>query len=137
MRSEFKVPKRGTAVHKVIELLRKVDSLTRKQAVEAMEAQGMRKEATIHALEHMRDMGWANLEDCKYSISSALRRYYDMREKANKYCGEIAPPRTASEFCEIQPKNQFWNAYRREPIRTDVSFKNGSTGFNNIVGYRA
>lgn len=51
---------------------------------------------------------------------------------------DLVPPRQPPEMTsEISPKFRFWDVPRREPIRTDVSFKNGSTDFKNFIGYLA
>lgn len=50
--------------------------------------------------------------------------------------GAIVQPRDATEFKPLAAKNMFWLAPRREEIRTDASFKNGSSGYQ-VTGYRA
>lgn len=125
------LPKQTSIAYKIITLLHKNGPHECGDIVDAMIIFGHTKCAIKSAMRDLRANLHVTNDDGKYDLARPVRKHMDdisAGEPGSKYKGEIVPPRTAPEFRPIQPKNQFWNALRREPIRTDVGFKTGGTG---------
>lgn len=73
----------------------------------------------------------------EYSLSRIMQRHLDQCERTDKpkAKGQIVPARTAPDFKPLSAKNMPSLALLREPIRTGMSFINGSSGFQ-VLGYR-
>lgn len=72
-------------------------------------------------------------DDGVYQLSNKLKPHYGIYVAPVIAQEPEAPVRT---FKDWTGKYSFVNALRREPIREDVSFLNGSSGFQTL-GYRA
>lgn len=129
----MKIPKTGSIPDKICKLL--LDSGPQKfsDIIAAIVAKGHPEGAVESALNHMRTNMQLDHDGKCYLLSDSMRRYYNTNSPTAPYKGEIVPPRQAQTMENMTDglslKYQFWNAPRREPIRTDVPFKTGSTGF--------
>ena len=129
---EFVAPKQGTAAYKIAELLCKTGKLTYTEILDVMKGRAMKENTICNALEHMRNMGLANVTDKQYEVTFALRQWFGIDEPK-----EVAPTRTASVFRPLQAKNiPSLNPLLQGRFRTDIEFKTGSTDFYRIIGYR-
>lgn len=122
MTDEFNPPKKGSKCDKIAEFLADMGPMHFRSIVELMRARNMEQYEVASALGHMRENGWLELNDKKYSLSFVMMRLYRPDAPISaRYCGEIVQPREVPEFRPIQPKNQFWNNPRFE--RRDICFK--------------
>ena len=131
----MKIPKAGSISERIVRLLYKNGKKPRNEIQEAMLVHGYTANAINSSIRDLRDYGDLTNEDGFFDLTRPLRHHYDgLNVTATQYHGTVAQPRTAPEFRPIQPKNQFWNALRREPIRDNVGFK---TGTGSSVGYQS
>ena len=82
------------------------------------------------ALVGERQMGLLKFQDGVWSLESGVEGLMKKDETPKEvYVGEIVPPREAPAMTNgLSPKNQFWNAPRREPIR-EISFVSCGSSF--------
>lgn len=128
------IPHANTVKYKIGQWLHLNPSSTHQQVWESMRSR--RSPLVFGFINEMICDGMLINEGGKLALGKAMQRHFDQlsAEEEQKPKLEIVPARTAPEFRPLSAKNMAHLAPRREPIRQNVSFINGSAGFQ---GYRA
>jgi hypothetical protein len=130
----MKIPKADTLADKICRFMFKHNKRNYSEIALEMRLKGHTDDGTQKALKMMREDGQLEHDGRRYMLTAPMRKHYENIAPAPVLVGEIVPPAAAPEFRPIQPKNQFWNAYCREPIRTDFCAQTSGTGFAPFRG---
>jgi hypothetical protein len=129
MKVEYKVPKVGTMIYRISEMLCRSGPKTYGEIVDIMSGFGLSQKMVHNALARMRADSWIVYESKKYYPPAHILEFFGVEQ-----CTESVQPRTAPEKRPLSTKYiPSLNPLLQGRFRTDVGFKNGSVGFS--IGY--
>lgn len=130
MASTLKLPPKSTNRYRVLKAIHQHGPQNILEVLSHLSSLGY--EAVRAALSGERQMGLLDCENGVYSLTVTVMDHFDKHDGQPvnpPYVGQIVPPREAPAMTNgLSPKNQFWNAPRREPLR-DISFVSCGSSF--------